>query len=312
MTGLMIKENKCKTKSGTSMAYASLVLVVFVWGIAPILYDVWFNYFSPSLCPAIIGLSSALALLLFSAKNLKHLNKKYFLFAIPTGLFNGIASVMQKIGLQYTTPSQYAFLENLSCVVVPFLMFIFVRKKPNAGKLVACLLCLAGAFVLNFDGGTLSFGIGDILCATAGILYGVNIAMTGAFAKELNASLYVMIQMFTTSAISFVTAFTLNAITVNGAPIEPLKFTFSPLLILLLVAFGLLTNSFCWIIRTNAMKKIDATVVSVIMPFSAVVTAVISVIRGNDNLTANLVIGGFLCLSAAILSGFSDSFKRRI
>ena len=311
MTELKSQENACKTKSGTSLAYVSLIFVVFVWGTSPILYDVWFKYFSPSMCPAIIALSSALALLIFSVKNLKHLNKKYFLLAIPTGLFNGLASVMQKIGLQYTTPSQYAFLENLSCVVVPFLMFLFVRKKPNAGKIIACLLCLAGAFVLNFDGGALSFGVGDILCAAAGILYGVNIALTGAFSKDLNSALYVMIQMFTTSAISFATAFTLNAITVNGAPIEPLKFSLNPLFILLLVAFGLLSNAFCWIVRTSAMKKVDATVVSVIMPFSSVVTAVISVIRGNDTLTINLIIGGFLCLCAAILSGFSDSFKSR-
>ena len=70
--------------------------------------------------------------------------------------------------------------------------------------------------------------------------------------------------------------------------------------------FVILRNAFCWIVRTSAMKKVDATVVAVIMPFSAVVTAVISVIRGADPLTNNLIIGGFLSLCAAILSGFSD------
>ena len=306
MTALKYVRRSSKTKSGKFVAYFSLIFVVFVWGVSPNLYTLWLKHFSASLIPAVIGLSSGIALLIFSAKHLRELNKKYFLLAIPTGIFNGLASILQKIGLQYTTPSQYAFLENLSCVVVPFLMFLFVRKKPNAGKIIACLLCLAGAFVLNFDGGVLSFGIGDILCAMAGILYGVNIALTGAFAKQLNAALYVMIQMFTTSAISFATAFTLNAITVNGAPIEPLRFSFNPLIILLLIAFGLLSNAFCWIVRTNAMKKVDATVVAVIMPFSAVVTAVISVIKGADPLTNNLIIGGFLSLCAAILSGFSD------
>lgn len=311
MVELKSKPEKNVAKNATGIAYASLIFVVFVWGCAPNVYDVLFEYFSPSMCPAIIGLSSAITLLLISLKELKYIDKRYFLLAVPTGLFNGAASIMQKIGLQYTTPAQYAFLENLSCIVVPFLMLLFVKKKPNAFKLIACALCLAGAFVLNFDGGEFSFGIGAILCALAGILYGVNIAMTGAFATNLNAPIYVMIQMFVTSIISFATSFGLNAITVNGAPIEQLKFTWSFLPIAGLILFGLLTNAFCWIVRTSAMKHIDATVVAVIMPFSAVITAVVSVIFGQDTLSLNLIFGGLLCLMAAILSGFADTIDVR-
>ena len=231
----------------------------------------------------------------------------YFLLAIPTGFFNGAASVLQKIGLQYTSDAHYAFLENLSCIVVPFLMLLFVRKKPSALKLIASALCLAGAFILNSKGSGVSFNIGDILCAMAGILYGVNIALTGAFAKNLHSSIYVMLQMFVTSAIAFATSFTLNSIMVDGAPIEPIRLPDKFLPYLALVAFGLLTNALCWIIRTRSMRKIDATVVSVIMPFSAIVTAIISVIRGSDKLTIELIFGGLFCFSAAILSGFSDT-----
>lgn len=294
-------------------AYCALIFVVFVWGLAPVGYNFMFKYFSPSICTAIIGLSSGLALMAFSVKKLKYINKKYFLLAIPTGFFNGLASILQKIGLQYTTPAQYAFLENLSCIVVPFLMYFFIRKKPSAMKLCACLVCLIGAFVLNFDfsGGAFSFGIGEILCSLAGILYGVNIAMTGAFAKDLNAAIYVMIQMFVTSALAFATAITLDAITVGGAPMEALKFTWSFIPIIALIGFGLLTNAFCWIIRTNAMKHIDATVVAVIMPFSAVITAITSVITGDDTLSVTLIVGGLLCLASAILSSIADTFESK-
>lgn len=311
MNELKTKTEVSKIKSGVQTAYVSLIFVVLVWGCAPSIYAILFKYFSPSMCPAIIGLSSAIVLFFFSIKNLKYINKTYFLLAIPTGFFNGAASILQKIGLQYTSDAHYAFLENLSCIVVPFLMLLFVRKKPSMLKLVACALCLVGAFILNSDGKGFSVNIGDILCATAGILYGVNIALTGAFAKNLHSSIYVMIQMLVTSAIAFATSFALHSITVNGAPIEHIRFSFRFLPFAGLIVFGLVTNALCWIVRTRAMRKIDATVVSVIMPFSAIVTAVISVIRGSDDLTLELIFGGLFCFCAAVLSGFADTLSVR-
>ncbi len=65
---------------------------------------------------------------------------------IPTGLISAAASILQKAGLLYTTPARYAFLENLSC-------------------LVGCFV-LAGGY-----GDVGGFGIGEILCALAAILY---------------------------------------------------------------------------------------------------------------------------------------------
>ncbi len=139
---------------------------------------------------------------------------------MPTGFFVGLANLLQKIGLQYTTPTKYAFLENLSCVVVPLLFFLFIRRKPGALTVTASVLCLVGCFVLSglsLSGGGVSFGAGDVLCALAGILYGVNIAATGVYAKKLNAMYYVMIQMLVNVFVSGVVVFALDQITVNGA-----------------------------------------------------------------------------------------------
>lgn len=306
----MIKENNGKKTA--SSAYIALIFVVFIWGITALIYVHLYEFFSPSMCSAMVGLSSAIALLFISAKELKNLNKTYFLIAIPSGLFNVAANLLQKIGLQYTTPAQYAFLENLSCIVVPVLMFFFVRKKPTFIKIAASIICLAGAFVLSgisFDTASIAFGKGEILCALSGICYGFSIAMTGAFAGELSAPLYVMIQMWVSAVVSFGSAFIFNNITVNGQIMEPARFTWGIYPIVFIVIFALITNALCWTVRTNALKKIDASVVAVIMPFSAVITAIASVIIGTDKVTLNLVLGGILCLAAAILSGIGDSFE---
>lgn len=285
------------------LAYLGLVVVIFVWGIVPLITLHFYNYYSPTIRIAFGDLICAISLLFIAGKHLKMLNKTYFKVAIPTGFFMALANILQKIGLQYTTPTHYAFLENLSCLVVPILLIFFIKKKPSWLTIFASVLCLVSSFALtgmNANQSGVSV-IGDILCALAGIFYGVNIAGTGAFAKKLYAPLYLMLQMVTEMVVSFV-----GAIAFHATRIEPIRFSFDWRLILANVAVIFISSTVCWLIRTNAMKYVDATVVAVMMPFSSVVTTVLSVVAGSDTLTWNLVIGVVLGLAAIILSGFGD------
>jgi undecaprenyl pyrophosphate phosphatase UppP len=191
-------------------------------------------------------------------------------------------------------------------VIVPILLFIIVRKRPHILTVAASLTCLAASFVLSdiFSTG-LSFGVADILNALAGIFYGVNIAFTGVFAKKFNASLYVMIQLFVQAISSMAVAVAFNFITFNGAPMDKFIFTPNPWLIIGLCGIGILTNAICWTLRTVSMKYVSANVVAVIMPFSAVVTGIFSVIFGMDTISPALIIGAAQILS--LIPGTSRS-----
>ena len=310
-----MKERTLQTekKAGVQvLAYGALIFVVFIWGAAPLLNAYLYRYYTATICTAVASLISATSLLLISLPHLKKLNRDYFKIAVPTGIFNSVASLLQKIGLQYTTPTKYAFLENLSCVVVPVLLFFFIKKKPSFFTILASVLCLAGSFILSgmdFSSNSIFIGKGEILCALAGLLYGVNIAATGAYAKKLYAPLYVMIQIWIHTLISFATAFALHFIRIGGVPIEPLVFSWEINHLLLVVVWALVSSTLCWIIRTNVMKYIDASVVAVIMPFSAAITGVLSVLFGMDEPTLNLLLGAGIGLCAALLSSIADSIQ---
>ena len=287
--------------------YAGLILVIVIWSISPVVNPYIYKHISPTIVSAISAFAAAISLIPILGKRIRLINKALLKVAIPTGLFNAIASITQKIGLLYTTPSRYAFLENLSCVVVPVLMFVFVRKKPGILKIAGAVLCLFGCFLLSGgDLGAGSIGIGELLCALAGILYGVNIAATGAFATEFYAPLYVFIHMIVSTVTSVITTFLLHFITFNGAPISPMYFEWNVPILIWIVAIALLSNTLCWIVRTNVMKHLDATVVAVMMPFSAVITGVLSILLGLDTLTPALGFGALAVLIATILSGLGD------
>jgi drug/metabolite transporter (DMT)-like permease len=182
-----------------------------------------------------------------------------------------------------------------------------IKKKPNFLVVISSVLCLLGAFILTgMINSGFSLGIGEILCALAGVLYGVNIAVTGVYAKKLIASIYVFIHMCVQIVVSLITAIALNNIIVNGAPLEAIKFSWEITDLLIILVSGIFFSAVCWVIRTNVMKYVSATAVAIIMPFSAVVTGVVSVIIGKDPFTLNLVFGAIIGLVAAILSGIGD------
>ena len=291
-------------------AYLGLVFVVFVWGVGPLFTASLLKVYSPSIYSAIGSLISATALLIISAGRLRELNSEYFRLAIPTGLFVALASLIQKIGLQYTTPAKYSFLENLSCITVPILLFILIKKKPKPLTVLSCLMCLVGSSVLTeteLGGG---IGRGELLCALAGIFYGVNIAVTGTYTKNLYAPMYVMIQLWVQTAVSLIAALGMNFIRINGEPMETIRISWRPEHIIGLAALVLVSSTLCWVVRTNAMKRVDAAAVAVLMPCSSVVTGIASVIAGIDTLSPNLVIGALIDFAAAVISGLSDARER--
>ena len=292
-------------KNKKALAYLGLIFVIFLWGGSPLITLYFYKFYSPTVRVAFGSLTSGLAMLLIAGKRIRLLGRRYLGLAIPTGVCLGLADISQKIGLQYTTPTNYAFLENLSVVTVPLVLFLLIRKKPTPLTLVAVVLCLTSSLLLTgvlTEGG--GFGKGDILCAISGMLYGVNIAITGRYAKGVCVPLYLSIQLLTVSSLGFASAFLLSAL-----EIEPCFFTFRLGTILLLVLVVLVSSTLGWLIRTAAMKEVDPTAVAVMMPFSSVVTVLVSVLSGKDTLTPSLVIGAVLGLAAIVISGLAEREK---
>ena len=302
----MLKSEKINK---TVLAYAMLIFVIFLWGASPLINAVLNDKCSVGLRSVLISGISVITLLIICGKRLKNLNKEYLKWALPTGACVAIASITQKIGLYYTTPTKYAFLENLSCVVVPIILFFAIKKRPSALTIISSVLCLIGAFVLgsmNFSAENISFGIGEVLCSLAGVLYGVNIAYTGDKIKKFDALLFLFVQQCASALISTVALFVFASVKINGAPIEVVYFTFDVTNILLILAIALVSNVLCWFLRIYALKFVNPTAVAVMMPFSAVVTGVMSLVVGMDTLSTEFVVGALISLVAVILSSIAD------
>ncbi len=343
------------------LSLLALILVVILWGIAPVISKYLFdnNLYSPALLVAIRGLLSCFAMffVILVTGGFKKLSKSYWVcvpigvisclafvaslsvvpgldtmirgiaallllvlfllllgkskeevkqsywICILAGLILGAAYLLQFIGLDSTTPAKNTFLESFSCIAVPICMFLLVREKPTLVTIIASLACVFGSFVLCGNGWdfTALFSSptsGDILSCIGGLFFGIDIAFTKVFAKNKDSWVYVFIQLIVLTVMSFAYAI----------PFEHnLHFSWQWQHILILIFLGVACTAVCWVLRTISIKNVSAVTCAVLMPMSAVVATLTSIIFHMEEFSWNVVAGGIIITLSIILSGVYDA-----
>lgn len=108
-------------------------------------------------------IASVLLLCLFP-KKLRNFSPQEYKYGIIAGLLLFLGFFAQTVGLEYTTPSNNAFLTATNIIMVPFITWIVFRQRKPEGKLfIAACLCFIGicVFTFSFENG-FSLNVGDV------------------------------------------------------------------------------------------------------------------------------------------------------
>lgn len=288
--------------------YLMLITTIVVWGVDPVINRYLYNYYSAAALASLGTFFSMILFIILASKNFKMLDKRFFKIALPIAFISALANVSQRIGLQYTTPACYSFLERLCCVVVPIMAFILTKKKPTILQALASIICLSGCFILsgvNFsDLG--SIGIGNILCALAGILAGIYITMLSVYGKDINLMLYMALYMVIYFLQSLALAIVLNFIKVGGVPMEKFVFCLNPKVLVFAIVFSLFSIALCWLLRTEATAHLNPAKTVILTPLSSIIAGVVSVVAGYDKFSSEFACGAIFICVAVILYEAGD------
>ena len=291
-------------------AYVELILVVLIWSFSPIIsnFEIVKDNYSPGMIIALRSLFAVLALAVINGKRLMKINKECLKLAVPSGFILGAASICQMVGYRYGAgPGESAVLENLALIVIPILLFVFVKQKPTWTKILAAVLCFIGSAIIALAGTAgdlLSVSLGKWLACLSGILYGANFVITGTYAKKLDSGVFVFVQIAVQTLTAFAYVFIGEQIFLAKENVFVCSLELAPLLTV--AALGILATGICWTLRAHCLKKIPVMIASVIMPFSTVLTGIWSLIGGLEPFTWNLLIGGVIVVGAILLAQFGD------
>lgn len=282
-------------KMTRSMANILLLLTSILWGsgfiVTKVALDanasVGFTNFSR-------GILFAVLVLMFFHKRIFKMTSKEFTVGLIAGLLNFGGFMTQTIGIQYTSPSNNAFISSTYVVMIPFIAWIIYRKKIQMKSFISIFICLFGmALLTGIFNTAFTINRGDIYSLICAAFYAGSIVYLSYGAKAADVS---------------VVAFMLAVVQAIGGLIFSLwggigqltAVNWSAALIPLLY-IGIICSFVGQTVQVLAQKHTSATSAGLIMMLEGVFGSAFSIAFGFDRFTVNLFWGGALITLSLIL-----------
>lgn len=273
------------------LGHLALWGTAFIWGTSFVILKEALDSIGTMWVLALRFIIAAALLLLAAGKRLKMLGRDGLRGGVLLGVCLAAAYIFQTYGLKYTTPGKNAFLTATYCVLVPFMVWAFFKRRPNAANIIAAFMCVFGIGLVSLSG-TSPFNIGDALTLVCGIFYALQIILTERFIGDCDALSLTGVEFGTAAVICLA-----GALIFESAPVGlSLELWGS------IAYMGVMCTALCFFLQTWGMRYTPSSTAAVIMTFESVFAIIISVIFYDEPVTVRLICGFTLIIASVIIS----------
>ncbi|MGM0788324.1 MAG: DMT family transporter [Thermodesulfobacteriota bacterium] len=283
-----------------------LLLTAMIWGSAFVAQKVGMDHIGPFMYTGIRFALGALFLtpimILFSRYRLLVIKKQentpsLLLAGLLAGVFLFGGSILQQIGIVYTTAGKAGFITGLYVVIVPLLGLIW-GIRPGAGGWAGAVMAVTGLYLLTVQKG-FSLCIGDSLVILCAFMYALHVLVIGWFAPRVDVLKLSVIQFWVCSGISllagfFVEAYSWSAISAAAVPI---------------LYGGLLSVGIGFTLQVVAQRKAPPTHAAIILSLETVFAVMTGILILGEALSARGWMGCALMLGGMLAAQFHGGKK---
>ena len=268
------------------------------------------SFFFANLCVACRFASAALILTIFNVRRLQMLTHSEIRQGIGIGLFGAFGLVLQMDGMAYTQASTCAFLTQGYCVWLPIWFAVRHRRWPEGIVLAAsALVLLGGAILAGVDLRHLHLGRGEWETLAGSVMFTGQILWLERPEFRGNDVFRFSWVMFVTLALI---TFPIAALTAQDLSDVWHAFR-SPSAVGLLAVLVLPCTLVAFLLANRWQPEVPATEAGLLYSTEPVFTSAVSLVipawisiwtgvnYPNERLTANLLIGGGLILTAIVM-----------
>ena len=292
----------------TFAASAGLLLVTIIWGAAFAIVKNSLDYVPPIYMMAFRFTIAGVVMSLVFIKKLIRIKKEELIHGAGIGVFLFLAYAFQTIGCNYTTAGKNAFLTTVYVILVPFLNWILIKRRPDIFSIIAAVLSITGIGLLSLESieGALSMNKGDVLTLICGFCYALQIIFIAQWSQNDDPVLLAILQIVVAALLSWITA-----------PFIDGDMKWSVLgsrdVILSMLYLGLLSTMVAFALQTICQKYLAPSLAALLMSFEAVFGALSGVIFLGEVIPPRGIVGCALMFFAVVLSEtkFSFLFKSR-
>lgn len=278
-----------------------LVFVTIIWGGGFIATDGALDALTPFYVMMIRFVGAAIFPLLFCAKKLRQLDRSTVFHGVITGIFLFLAFAFQTFGLQYSTPSKNAFLTATNVVFVPYLLWLFLHRKPSRKELFASVLCLVGIALLTLKKDAMMVSVGDVLSLICALFFALHIIALERYSAHVDTVCMTALQMITAGVIS-----TICALTMETPPVTLSWQAAGNVLYLIFVSTLL-----AYLLQTFAQKYTSANSASLILSMEALFASIFSFLLLGEVMSVPMIIGACLIFSSILYIEYKPKTKQK-
>ena len=232
-------------------------------------------------------------LLLTGNFTLKFSKKRLLLFL---GISNGVAYLLQYIGMVFTTASKSSLFVNLSAVWVALISPIVLKEHLGGKKIVGVTDRLLGVVLMttNLDFSSLNQGtiMGDLLVIGAGVLWALFIVYNKPLIKDNQNLVQSMTWLLIFTLLPLIPTAAFSVSTFASLPLDAWTAIFY-------------TAVFCWVIPyylwLKGLRHISATTSSVVLLTEIIVAVAIATLALGEVLTVISGVGALFIIIAILI-----------
>ena len=292
-------------KNKKMLGNGMLLFTAMIWGTAFVFQRVGMDSIEPitfnaarmALAAIVIGFVSFLlwrkeknAPAARTASEQKQFSKNTVLGGICCGCFLSIASILQQMGLVYTTAGKAGFITAMYILLVPIIGFILFKRKNTWIVWIAVLLGVTGMYFLCItEEFRLSFG--DTLICLCALFFSFHILCCDYFTQRGEPIRISAIQFATATVISAIMAF------ITEEPsIEKLSSALLPIMYC-----GIVSGGIGYTLQMVAQRYTEPTTASLLMSMESVFAMIAGVLILHERMSIREFVGCVIMFAAIVL-----------
>lgn len=273
-----------------------LLVVAIVWGTGFVGTAVALENFGPNEIIAVRMTIAFVTLLLINLHRLKEITFVNLRRGMLIGSLLYLGFIFQTVGLQYTTPSNNAFLTAVNIVIVPFLSLAIFRRMISYQTIIGAVVTFVGIGFISLQSGLSNINQGDLLTLLCAVFFALQIVATDVFTKKMATWELLLAQLGTASILAWMGVFLSQEKRILQGQGD-----FSLPTLLPLFYLGLVGTLFAYFIQTYSQKTTSSTETAVILSTEAFFGMLGSILILNEVVTKSMIIGGILIFCGILI-----------
>ena len=275
----------------------SLLLAAFIWGTCFVAQTVGLESVGPYTFQAVRCLLGAAVLTGVNVFRRKRSGtaapmawKPLLRGGVCCGVVLCIATNLQQLGLQFTTPGKSGFITSMYMVLVPILSTV-LGKVPKLRHWFCVALAAAGLCLLSLNE-SLSLGAGDALTLVGAFFFAGHIIAVDRFAPDLDGVQLSCAQFWVVGLVTSVPMLALERTTLSGILAAGIPIAYA----------GVLSCAVAYTLQIIGQQRCDPVVATVLMSLESVFSVLGGLVLLGQMPTAREFTGCAVMFCAVLLS----------